>query len=366
MLSRVINDTLAQGSFTKRGIDALRSLGTTHSYQESHPQTILQALSPDTVAHLKRHGYAVQDNMLDSTSSNHLRNEIKFLISNKFTSPNKTHILQRHPKQSPVMQTYAKHSVIQAEVPHLPSSVSIPYLRILNDDPSLAAFLNVYWPKLTIRNQAVKVQRATGENGCFPIHIDSAPEADRRIVTALLYPHEHWTQEGGGALRIYKTPVSHVDILPIPGRLVLLSSTLMHHRVLSAEHHRFAITLWLSGTLQSSKTPSPTSSCLRNQAAQMLLQPKYRDFIFRLALQDEWEASLSESHPEKEARDLMLQFRNNVETIRKRLPDALCKDAGLEGQSRRRQVEELLKSQKSVVKCYRELEEEMGDIPFFW
>ncbi|KAI0565860.1 2OG-Fe(II) oxygenase [Gracilaria domingensis] len=148
------------------------------------------------------------------------------------------------------MQTYAKHSVIQAEVPHLPSTISVPYLRALNDEPSLAAYLNVYWPKLTIRDQAVKVQRATGRRGCFPIHIDSSPEADRRVVTALLYPHEQWSHEGG-ALRIYNTPISKVDVLPVPGRLVLLSSTLMHHRVRSTEHHRFAITLWLSGTLQS-------------------------------------------------------------------------------------------------------------------
>jgi hypothetical protein len=50
-------------------------------------------------------------------------------------------------------------------------------------------------------------------------------------VTAIFYLNDGWTPDHGGKLRLYPFPEAPpVDVAPLAGRLVLFSSTQMHHR----------------------------------------------------------------------------------------------------------------------------------------
>jgi hypothetical protein len=192
---------------------------------------------------------------------------------------------------------------------------SCPTLTALESDAGLRALLNVYIPGLTLTAQACKPQLNTG--GGFPMHVDSDPTIDRRKVTAILYLNKDWCCErDGGALRIYPTPGNTVDIAPRDGRLVLMSSTETTHRVLpSLKRARYACTLWLSGTRKRARKDLelPVST---SDLALIFNSAKLRQYATRVALSDEWEQSLIESHGEKNAGIAVSLHRLEVERIR--------------------------------------------------
>lgn len=337
------------------------------SQLQSGSTVALDHISPSTVAHLRRHGYAYQDGILSSDHAAVLLHEFQHLIDRKLATPNKTHILRRSsPTSSPTTTTYVKRAVIQAETSALQEPITqSPCLLALQADSSLLALLNVHWPRLTLHQQDVKVQRASGLHGCFPIHIDSAADHDARILTALLYPHHEWPYQDG-ALRIYTSPISHVDLLPRPGRLVLFSSRLMHHRVLPAQHNRFAITLWLSGTIRRPNPTTPHLQSLQARVAYQLLQPRFRDMAFRLALETQWEASLRESHHSDDALTLIEGYRQNLALIRDRAPPVLCAELGLESREDRTIVQNIVQSEGTVRDAFEQLDRTCGQVPFVW
>lgn len=325
--------------------------------------SILNHVRPETVQHLRQHGYAVEDNVLPLHHASYLLSEIQTLINRNHTTPNKTHIIS---PSSTASTTYRKAAVLQAELPTLPESIhhTLPYLFALQNDPSLCALLNVYWPSLSLRDQSVKVQRASGNYAAFPIHLDSSPTHDYRILTALLYPHASWSSPDG-SLRLQVTPLSFVDIVPKPGRLILLASTLMHHRVLPTAHDRFAITMWLSGTVKPQNRTPPTFQNLQEQIAYNLLAPKFRDLTFRLLLAEQWQTSLIESHPPKEAQQLVDQFSANLRITQQRLPIALVSHLELE-QSCLPEVEQLIHDPQALRQTYEGMQKHWGYLPFLW
>lgn len=87
----------------------------------------------------------------------------------------------------------------------------------------------------------MKVQVNAGDGGCFPIHFDSDPRLDGRLVTAILYLND---EPRGGQLRLYPFPYESVDVEAVAGRLVLFSSAEMLHRVLPSSNERHCLTLW--------------------------------------------------------------------------------------------------------------------------
>jgi len=64
-----------------------------------------------------------------------------------------------------------------------------------------------------------------------PITQSQTQHAKPNQITAIYYLNEHWQPDHGGELRLYPFPAAApVNIAPLAGRLVLMSSTQMHHR----------------------------------------------------------------------------------------------------------------------------------------
>jgi len=78
-----------------------------------------------------------------------------------------------------------------------------------------------------------------------------------RQISCILYLNQHWLEKDGGQLRIYlnedpvtpiaATPqleVSHLDISPIGGRLVIFLSDSFYHEVMPTTKDRMSLTGW--------------------------------------------------------------------------------------------------------------------------
>jgi SM-20-related protein len=68
-------------------------------------------------------------------------------------------------------------------------------------------------------------------------------------VTVILYLNDSWTEQDGGALRLYFPDESgtekKIDILPLGGRLVVFVSGEVPHKVLPTYKERISVTGWL-------------------------------------------------------------------------------------------------------------------------
>lgn len=286
--------------------------------------TLLTALPPPLSAHLETHGYAVLDSAIPPAHSASLRREIDALADAAHLQPNATHIVS-----ASATSTFTKRNVLEAELAHLPPATlaALPALAALTDDPTVYASLSVHAPRFTLTEHALKVQRAEGDGACFPIHVDSSPSVDRRVVTALLYLNDAWdSRADGGCLRLYNTPTHVVDIEPVDARLVLLASTGMHHRVLPSFKRRYVITMWCSGSVRQLVPRNVDDADIEARVAFKLMQPRFKDIAFRLLLVDEWEQSLWEAHPKDVASKAVEMHRENLSLIREKLPAALCKE----------------------------------------
>jgi hypothetical protein len=277
----------------------------------SYLKSMFRFFDASVASALLHNGFAVVDNALsggkDMTAR--LRSEIDKLP----LVPNETHFAS-----SASTLRLAKSHIREAELHLAPAAVrtAAPNLVALEQDAALSAMLSVYIPAITLRSQALKAQHNAGSGGCFPIHVDSDPSVDKRVITAILYLNENWNKDHGGELRLYPFPLkSPVDLAPVDGRLVLLSSTEMHHRVLPSRATRYAITIWLFGTV-GAKIPGPLKAeadC--RDLARVLLQPRYRKHVLRLALSDEWVASLRDAHPFEQAEAAVQAHKTEVSKL---------------------------------------------------
>lgn len=300
--------------------------------------TLINHFPQSTASDLAQRGHATFDAALSPSTTAQLRAEIDLLASAGHLRPNETHIS----RGSAARVTFPKTGVYEAELSQLPEQAlsSTPTLVALRDDPTLRALLSVLWPRLTLHEHALKVQRANGNAACFPIHVDSAADVDGRVVTALLYLNAGWDgRVDGGALRLYDSPVSLVDVAPADGRLVLLAARGLHHRVVPAQRPRYVITVWCSGSVRAGGAAQRTRAAQRSEAehdeeeaetrlARLLLAPRLRDMTFRLVLADEWECSLWEAHAAAVAAQAVEMHRANLALIRRRLPDLVRRELG--------------------------------------
>jgi SM-20-related protein len=90
----------------------------------------------------------------------------------------------------------------------------------------------------------------TPADGFYQRHLDSFQGARNRRVSLVAYLNEDWVAADGGALRIWsggETPhiqSCSVDVLPVAGTLVLLSSETVPHEVLPCRRPRTSIAGW--------------------------------------------------------------------------------------------------------------------------
>lgn len=312
----------------------------------------IRQFSPGTATHLLNHGYAIFDNALSADATAALRIEIDELANHGFLCANTTHIV----RNGAAVRTFPKRHVYEAELNLLPPHFldALPSLASLREDCTIRTLLSVFAPRMTLHTHAIKVQRSDGRSASFPIHVDSAPSHDSRVVTALLYLHQ-WSETHGGRLRVYESPLTSRDIDPREGRLVLLGATGMHHRVLPAFETRHVITMWCSGTIRPSVQSFPSDMSHDDRVLAALLAPKYRDMAFRLILVDEWEQSLREAHEEDMAAEAIEMHRTNLDLIRTRLPPVLCRELQLPFHVGR--VEKLLASPQRLLDLFRAAED---------
>lgn len=85
--------------------------------------------------------------------------------------------------------------------------------------------------------------------GYYKPHLDQLQKTRSRILSAVTYLDEEWTETDGGALRIYTdrtigTEGPYRDIFPEPGKLVLFLSADFWHEVRVAGRPRHTITGW--------------------------------------------------------------------------------------------------------------------------
>lgn len=85
-------------------------------------------------------------------------------------------------------------------------------------------------------------------------HLDVFRHDSGRVLSAICYLNDNWTEDDGGQLRIYLPPQAenqtetHVDLLPTGGRLVFFLSDQLEHEVLPARRNRYSITGWMKKT----------------------------------------------------------------------------------------------------------------------
>ncbi|SDW52829.1 2OG-Fe(II) oxygenase [Aequorivita viscosa] len=77
-------------------------------------------------------------------------------------------------------------------------------------------------------------------------HLDTFQNDDRRKLSIVCYLNEaNWPRENGGELTIY-TEKDALDVLPLPGRVVIFESQILEHEVkVVKESERMSITGWL-------------------------------------------------------------------------------------------------------------------------
>jgi SM-20-related protein len=77
-------------------------------------------------------------------------------------------------------------------------------------------------------------------------HLDTFQNDDRRKLSIVCYLNEdNWLPENGGELTIY-TEKENLDILPLPGRVVIFESQVLEHEVKVVKtSERLSITGWL-------------------------------------------------------------------------------------------------------------------------
>ncbi|KAF5842296.1 2OG-Fe(II) oxygenase superfamily-domain-containing protein [Dunaliella salina] len=220
------------------------------------------------------------------------------------------------------------------------TQMKAPLCANLGQDTSLATMLSLFMPDVKLDSQAIKLQYNEGEGGCFPLHIDSDPTVDTRVVTAIFYLNPSWQPHNGGLLQLYRWPFPPVSIEPLHGRLVLFPSQRMIHRVtpynIQGPHGegqgRCCFTIWMSQSPRArrgkgtSSRPQPLSALQPKTspeedpeaAIQFLMTPQIRPHAAKMALSAEWLESLQQSHLPGPALDAVVQKHEaEVGVIRK-------------------------------------------------
>ncbi len=125
------------------------------------------------------------------------------------------------------------------------------------DEDALTPIQAIYWAEIErlrqVLNEALflgliafEVHYAVFPPGAFyRRHRDRFLTADERVISCILYLNPAWSEDDGGALRIYDPDGTAHDILPRAGTFILLRSDTVEHEVQPTRKERFSVTGWL-------------------------------------------------------------------------------------------------------------------------
>lgn len=296
-----------------------------------------QANSIETL--FKKNDYVVIDDFFDRDDAIELRKDIIDRIPDM--SLNQTFV---YSKASSRPQMFPKEHILEYDYKgrKIEMKNDPTVLDSLVEDSSLVTMFNILCPQLfggpnLLVGHDLKIQYNKGHGGCFPIHFDSDPSVDSRLVTCILYltlPER--TQEHGGQLVFYPHKLIGEDRSPIViepkfNRLVVFGSQTMAHRVLPNFADRYCCTFWLqtqkplqpvehekneAKTLMKRFIESSDPSERMRIYQQLCCIPEIRRHVIKYLWRDAWKASLEESHAPSPLRDqLIASFETEMNTV---------------------------------------------------
>ena len=113
------------------------------------------------------------------------------------------------------------------------------YLQSIN---KLASVLN--------RTLYTGLRHSEAHYACYPIgfgyqwHSDNPVDRDERVISAVFYLNDNWTNDDGGALEIIDSSGVHHEVMPLTNRLIIFDSDLQH-QVQIAHRQRYSIATWM-------------------------------------------------------------------------------------------------------------------------
>ena len=113
------------------------------------------------------------------------------------------------------------------------------YLQSIN---ALAALFN--------RSLFAGIRHSEAHYACYPVgfgyqwHRDNPAGRDERVISAVFYLNDDWSDSDGGALEIVDKHGIHHTVMPVANRLVVFDSDLQH-QVQIAQRQRYSIATWM-------------------------------------------------------------------------------------------------------------------------
>ena len=78
----------------------------------------------------------------------------------------------------------------------------------------------------------------------YALHRDNPQQKNDRMISTVFYLHESWQEDWGGQLKLQDKQEQWHTIQPLPNRLAIFQSNLLHE-VLLSQQQRLSITAWL-------------------------------------------------------------------------------------------------------------------------
>ena len=113
------------------------------------------------------------------------------------------------------------------------------YLQSIN---ALAALFN--------RSLFAGIRHSEAHYACYPVgfgyqwHSDNPAGRDERVISAVFYLNDDWSDSDGGALEIVDKHGIHHNVMPVANRLVIFDSDIQH-QVQIAHRQRYSIATWM-------------------------------------------------------------------------------------------------------------------------
>ena len=94
------------------------------------------------------------------------------------------------------------------------------------------------------------IRHSEAHYACYPVgfgyqwHSDNPAGRDERVISAVFYLNDDWSDSDGGALEIVDKHGIHHNVMPVANRLVIFDSDLQH-QVQIAHRQRYSIATWM-------------------------------------------------------------------------------------------------------------------------
>ena len=94
------------------------------------------------------------------------------------------------------------------------------------------------------------IRHSEAHYACYPVgfgyqwHSDNPAGRDERVISAVFYLNDDWSDSDGGALEIVDKHGIHHNVMPVANRLVIFDSDIQH-QVQIAHRQRYSIATWM-------------------------------------------------------------------------------------------------------------------------